>query len=388
MKKIIKLTYNVFIFTFIILNFAVFNNVINFANAVAAEENLTTARGMAVMEVSTGRLLYTKNENEQLPMASTTKIITAIVAIENNNDLSKIIEIEKDMTGIEGTSIYLKAGEHLSIEELLYGLMLRSGNDAAVSIAKATSGSVNAFVDLMNEFCKRIGANNTQITNPHGLPDDNHYTTARDLATISCYAMKNEKFANLVGTRQKTISNELNSVKKRILNNKNKLLKNMDNSTGIKTGFTKKAGRCFVGSAEKDGMEVVCVLLNCAPMFEECQSLLEKAFSEYKLVEVIKNDEIVGETKIIGGEKESVKVTTKTGAVVPLKVSEVDSVQTIFDFVKEINAPHDSSDAIGKFDIYASNNLIFSGKLYIIETANIRPKSFGEDIIKDFLHVG
>jgi len=321
-------------------------------------------------------------------MASTTKIITAIVAIENNNDLSKVVEIEKDMIGIEGTSIYLKEGEHLTIEELLYGLMLRSGNDAAIAIAKKTSGSVEKFVDLMNEFCKRIGANNTQITNPHGLPDDNHYTTAKDLAAISCYAMKNEKFAKLVGTRQKIISNELNSVKKRILNNKNKLLKNMDNSTGIKTGFTKKAGRCFVGSAEKDGMEVVCVLLNCTPMFEECQLLLDKAFSEYKLVEVIKNDEIVGETKIIGGEKESVKVTTKSGAVVPLKVSEIDSVQTIFDFAKEINAPHDSSDAIGKFDIYASNNLIFSGKLYIIETANIRPKSFGEDIIKDFLHVG
>jgi len=331
-------------------------------------------------------LLNSKNPDERLPMASTTKIITAIVAIENNDNLDKVIEIEKDMTGIEGTSIYLRAGEHLSIEELLYGLMLRSGNDAAVAIAKATAGSEENFVALMNDFCVSIGAKNTNVTNTHGLPDINHYTTARDLALISSYALRNEKFANIVKTRQKTISNELSQGKKRVLNNKNKLLKNMENATGIKTGYTKKAGRCFVGSAKRDDMEIVCVLLNCNPMFEECQSLLEKAFHDYKMVDVLSSNEVIGEINVIGGEKQKVKLTSKCGAYLPLRVSEIDTIETVFDIPSEIYAPHDKNVPVGKFDIYASKNLIFSGKIYIIESVEMKGQNFFEIIVKDFVH--
>ena len=339
------------------------------------------------METSTGRLLYSKNENEKLPMASTTKIITAIVAIENNEDLNRIVKIEKEMTGIEGTSIYLKEGEELSIEDLLYGLMLRSGNDAAVAIAIATSGSIDSFIDLANNFCNDLGASNTHIVNPHGLPSDEHYTTARDLALISSYALKNEKFAKIVNSKQKTIINHENIDKKRVLNNKNKLLKNMVNATGVKTGFTKKAGRCFVGSAKKDNMEVVCVLLNCSPMFEDCEVLLNLAFSEFKLVEVLKENEIVGEINVLNGEKEKVKLYTKTGAILPLKVDEIDGVQIIYDYEKQVNAPVKAGDEIGKFDIYAGNCLIFSNKIYIIENIDSKKQSLGEDVIKDFVHL-
>ena len=375
------------IFTLITFNFAFFHNYKFIVNAKNETNNLTSAKAMAVMEVSTGRILYSKNEEEKLPMASTTKIITTIVAIENNDNLEKIVEIENDCVGIEGTSIYLKAGEHLTIEELLYGLMLRSGNDAAVAIAKATSGSVENFMILANNFCKNIGANDTNLTNPHGLPDDNHYTTAKDLALISSYALKNEKFAKIVGSKQKIISNELSHGKKRILNNKNKLLKNMDNATGIKTGYTKKAGRCFVGSAQKDGMELVCVLLNCLPMFEECKLLLEKGFNEFKMVEVLKGDEVLGEINVTGSNNTSVKYAVKVDAVVPLKINEIDSIDIVYDLPSKISAPHDKSEPIGKFDIYASKNLIFSNKIYIIENVESKKQNMGENIIKDFVHL-
>lgn len=385
MKKISKILIFILFFSLFWGNFAFFNKINIIAKA--KEEQLTTAKAMAVMETSTGRLLYAKNQDEKLPMASTTKIITAIVAIENNLDLDRQILIEKDVTGIEGTSIYLKPGEQLSIKELLYGLMLRSGNDAALAIAKATTGSVDTFIDLANNFCERVGAKNTRLTNPHGLHDNNHYTTAYDLALISSYAMQNPEFAEIVSTKQKIIDNEHNLSKKRILNNKNKLLKNMDYATGIKTGFTSKAGRCFVGSAKKDDMEIVCVLLNCNSMFEECQVLLEKGFTEYKMVQAVMPNEIIGEAQVEGASKKSVKLTSKIGARVPLKVSEVDKIKIDYDYPKVLKAPIDTSTSIGKFDIYTDKDLIFSGKIYIIENVESKGENFEFDIIKDFVHL-
>jgi len=386
MKNNVKSVFLVIIFALVMLLNAEFIKMNNYF-AYAKNDVKTSAKAMLVMDVNSGRVLYSKNDNEKLPMASTTKIITAIVAIENNDDLERLVEIDDEMTGIEGTSIYLKKGEHLTIRELLYGLMLRSGNDSAIAIAKATSGSVDAFMDLANKFCKNIGACDTNLTNPHGLPDDNHYTTARDLALISSYAMKNVEFAKIVNTKQKTIQNELNSSKKRVLNNKNKLLKNMEIANGIKTGYTKKAGRCFVGSATYNDMTLVCVLLNCNPMFEECKMLLENAFSEYKNIELVKADEVVGELKVENGIKDTVKITAGTGAIVPLKVSEVDDVNIVYDVPACISDPFSAGDVVGKFDIYVSNHLIFSGKIYIIEDVYIKEPSVGNEIIKDFVHL-
>ena len=390
MKNKFVITISTIIILLIALLFAEIINVNNYENVYAKNsQELTSAKGMAVMEVSSKRVLYSKNEKEKMPMASTTKIITAIVVLENVDDISRVVQIDKSMTGIEGTSIYLKAGERLTIEELLYGLMLRSGNDAAVALAIATSGSVDKFVELMNKFCQKVGALDTNIKNPHGLPDDDHYTTAYDLALISSYALNNEKFANIVKTRQKIISNSLSSEENRVLINKNKLLKNMKYSTGIKTGYTKKAGRCFVGSAEREGMQIVCVLLHCRPMFEECQDLLERAFMEYKMIKVVDANNIVGESKILGGMKDSVKVATRKDVFLPIKVSEVDSVDIAYDFLHEINAPHSTFESVGKFDIYASKNLIFSDNLYIIENVEKRlVKRSGRDIVKNFVHAG
>jgi len=386
-KKINKISIYSIYLILLIINFAniIFMN--NYNIIYANNDNMTSAKAMVVMDISSNRVLYSKNMYEKLPMASTTKIITAIVAIENNNDLDRVIIIDKDSTKIEGTSIYLQENETLSLRELLYGLMLRSGNDAAVAIAKATSGSVDEFIAKCNEFCEKIGAKNTNLVNPHGLPNDNHYTTAYDLGLISSYALNNEEFAKIVSTKQKTVSNVLNNANNRVLYNKNKLLKNMDDATGVKTGYTRSAGRCFVGSAKRDNLHLVCVVLNCNNMFEESQRLLENGFNEFKMVDLLDANSIVGNVKLIGANKENVNVFTRNGVSLPLKVSEVDSVQIMYDIPDKINLPVTISDPVGKINIYINNNLIFSDNLYIIESVESKDNNASENIMRDFVHL-
>ncbi len=244
-----------------------------------------------VMEVSTNRILYGSNYNQKKYMASTTKILTAITIIENC-DLNDVVTVSNKTVGIEGSSIYLEEGEKLTVKELLYGLMLRSGNDCAETLAIHCSKSIENFACLMNETAKKIGANNSNFVNPHGLHNDNHYTSAYDLALISCYAMKNSDFRQIASTKSIKIPWTTRDYP-RILVNKNKMLKEFEGSTGIKTGFTKKAGRCLVSSCFRNGMEIVCVVLNCPPMFERSKELLTNSFSEYEMCSIFESDYIV-----------------------------------------------------------------------------------------------
>ena len=223
------------------------------------------SKGEVVMEVMSGRVLHEKNPDEKLPMASTTKIVTAITVIENC-DINNEIIVPESCTGVEGSSVYLKAGERYKIIDLLYGLMLRSGNDAAETLAVGVGGSREGFVKLMNETAKKAGAFDSAFKNPHGLPDKGHYTTASDLAKISCYAMKNDIFRKIVSEKTYTAT-ELTCGEKKIWKNKNKMLFNFEGANGIKTGYTVKAGRCLVSSAIRNGMELVAVVLDSPQMF-------------------------------------------------------------------------------------------------------------------------
>lgn len=232
----------------------------------------TSARGMCTLS-GDGRVLFCKDCDRQLPCASTTKILTAITAIENCGHLDIPIEIDPKSVGVEGTSIYLQKGEKLTIRELLYGLMLRSGNDAATAIALHVGKCAGKnFVELMNETAIKAGAVNSNFKNPHGLDQEGHYTTAKDLALISAYAMKNKTFCEIVSTKQTKISG---MAYPRVIKNKNRLLNGMENCVGIKTGFTKKAGRCYVGAIREDDLTVICCVLNCGPMFEEAAELMD-----------------------------------------------------------------------------------------------------------------
>ena len=235
-----------------------------------------------VINADSGEILFSKKENEQASIASLTKIITAITVIENC-DFEKQITITGDMVGVEGSSIYLKSGEKYKIKDLLYGLMLRSGNDAAVALALTVSESVNNFAILMNETAKSAGAVNSNFVNPHGLEQKGHYSTAKDLALITAYALKNELFSDIVSTKR-YVYEELSSGEKRVFINKNKLLSNFDGADGVKTGYTKYSGRCLVSSATRNGIRLICVVINCASTYERSAELLEKCFEKYPLL--------------------------------------------------------------------------------------------------------
>lgn len=269
--------------------------------SVSATGAYSSAKAMCTIDINSGRILYTKNADAQIPMASTTKIVTAITTIELAQEqgicLDEKIVINDKAIGIEGTSIYLQKGEQLSIRELLYGLMLRSGNDASMALALAVCKTNEEFCAKMQEVSQRVGAINSNYKNPHGLDEEGHYTTAYDLALITAYAMKNPVFAEIVKTKEIRIDGKEYP---RILQNKNRLLRQLDGCVGVKTGFTKKAGRCFVGARDYNGMTVVCVVLNCGPMFEESADIMKQADAEFTMRRLVGENQFIGDMQAIG----------------------------------------------------------------------------------------
>jgi len=364
MKTISKITMYVLFFVLAVL----FGSgiVATSANAEEIKEFETSAESMVVMETSTGRILASKDENKKLPMASLTKIITAIVAIENTADLDIPLEIPAEAQGIEGSSIYLRTGEHLSMRQLLYGLMLRSGNDAAVAISILCAGSVEEFMQKCNDFCKSIGAENTNLVTPSGLHNDNHYSTAKDLATISSYALKNDIFAKVVSTTETRIPNEKGKYDHRLLKNKNKFLTTFVGADGIKTGYTKKAGRCFVGSGTRDGMQVVCVLLNCRPMFEECKILCEQAFEKYSMQKVVASDNVF-ETTI---QDKTIYASPQKDIFYPLKDDEISSIELKETFDNDLSLPINDNQKVGIVEIFIDKNFILCDNIYSTESVD------------------
>ena len=335
---------------------------IDHKTAFASDFNYNTSSEI-VMEASTNRVLYANHIYEKKYMASTTKILTAIVVIENC-DLTETVEVGAKTVGIEGSSIYLEAGEKLTVKDLLYGLMLRSGNDCAETLAVHCAGSIEKFAELMNETAEKIGAKNSHFVNPHGLHDDNHYTTAYDLALISCYAIKNKDFKEIVSTQNVKIPFSTHNTF-RYLTNKNKMLKEFDGATGIKTGFTKKAGRCLVSSCNRGGMELISVVLNCGPMFERSKILLQNGFDDYKMYNLVESDNIIAFIPT-GNPEEKRGVYIKEDVIVPLTESEQKSVEIVYELPEIINSTAKKDEEIGFVKIYCKNNLIFSQKIYTI----------------------
>lgn len=359
--------YTCLFFVIIFLLTTVFGGIIlSLTPKVMAEGSYSSAKAMCVMETSSKRVLNSKNMDTKLAMASTTKIMTAITAIENCDDLDKTFEISPKAVGVPGTSLYLRKGEVFSTRDLLYGLMLISGNDASVAIGEHISGSVSEFVKLMNKTAKKIGAESSHFDNTHGLDSKTHYTTAYDLALITSYAMMNPTFKEIVSTKNAKITNT--DGKSRYLKNKNKLLNSFDGCNGVKTGFTDDAGRCFVSSAEREGMNVVCVVLNCGPMFEECSRFMEEAFASYKLYDITKFYNLPTEIKVTNGRQETVKVDTFGKYMYPLTENEKESVKIRYEIVKILEAPIEKGQQVGKVEIYIGKDLHFSEKIFTIES--------------------
>ncbi len=315
-----------------------------------------------VMELNSNRVLYEHNIHSKKFMASTTKILTALVVI-NNMNMSDIITVTSKTIGVEGSSIYLEEGEKLTVKELLYGLMLRSGNDCAETLAVSCAGSIEAFAKLMNECARDIGAKNSNFVNPHGLHDDNHYTTAYDLALISCEAMKNDTFREIVGTKSVDISFSTRDYNRHLVN-KNKMLKEFEGSTGIKTGFTKKAGRCLVSSCYRDGMELICVVLNSPQMFSRSKELLSGSFDKYNNYFLVESDNIIGFTS--DNSRENIPLYIKNDIYLPLTEAEYKSLRIVYDYPDKLDKELKSDDCVGFIRFFIENNLIFSEKIYTI----------------------
>ena len=342
----------------------IFSCILSPQNVIAEGE--TSAKAMVVIDANTKRVLKEKNKETELAMASTTKIMTALVTIKNVKNLDEIVNINDNAVGIEGTSMYLRKGEKLTVRELLFGLMLPSGNDAAMALAYHVGKSEENFVNMMNEQAKALNLKHTHFANPHGLDAEGHYTSAYDLAVIAAEALKFDAFKEIVTTKHIKVTGSKEN-EPRFLSNKNKLLKTLNGCNGVKTGFTDNAGRCFVGSCERDGLTLVCVVLNCGPMFEDCARLIEECFKKYKLREILlpyaESDEIAVEN----GEKLYVKTGTKHGFTYPLSDEEYLRLKIVKDCPESLQAPIKRDQIIGKIEIYLDNNLLFSENVYTIE---------------------
>lgn len=313
----------------------------------------TSAQAAVLMEKGSQRILYEKNKAAKLPMASCTKILTALVVVEHC-DINETVIVPQQAVGIEGSSIYLKCGEKLSVKELLYGLLLRSGNDSAVTLALHVSKNLDDFSKLMNETARECGALNSNFVTPHGLDAKGHYTTAEDLAKITCCALNNNTISEIVSSKKAEIGN-IDDGNFRILHNKNKLLKNYQFADGVKTGYTKKAGRCFVGSATNNGMQLVCVVLNCGPMFEETQALLTYGFDNFYLRTIVPKNKVFKETN---GDK-SIFYRCDRAVTYPLSS----------DGTEETDISYRLTENCGNFsklEISFKNKLLFCQKLSII----------------------
>ena len=288
-----------------------------------------SAQKAILLDAQTGRVLYEKDADSRSLIASTTKIMTALVICEHCNVLDRM-KIPKEAVGIEGSSMYLKEGDVLSIQELLYGLMLHSGNDAAVALAIYCAGTVEGFAQMMNDKARQLGLTGTHFENPNGLDSPGHYSTARDLAILTAYAMKNPIFYQTVSTKSVRVGD-------RSLSNHNKLLWRVDGADGVKTGYTKKAGRILVSSATREGRRLICVTINDGNDWADHASLLEKGFAEYSVRSLIRSGMCLGYATVFGGKEERVALITTEDFSFPL--AEGEEVQIVLSGPGFVYAP-------------------------------------------------
>ena len=333
-----------------------------------------SAKKAALLDVSSGRMLYENYAQDKSLIASTTKIMTALVICEQCNVLDRV-RIPKEAVGVEGSSIYLQEGEVLTVQELLYGLMLHSGNDAATALAIYCGGNLEGFVEMMNDKARALGLDGTHFSNPHGLDAPGHYSCAADLAKLSAYAMSNPIFAMTVSTKTVTVG-------QRHLRNHNKLLWRIEGADGVKTGYTKAAGRILVSSVSRQGRRLVCVTIDAPDDWNDHAKLLESAFHDYKPTCLIQAGQILGFVSVAGGDAGSVSLVAKDGFVYSL--AEGENVTVELPGIGYVYAPTKCNDSAGVAHILVNDKPVGSVELVFGETISApreQKKSFLERIL-------
>ena len=343
-----------------------------FAYSVSASGMPTvSARSAVLIDAESGQILYGKDENTRRGMASTTKIMTALVALEHSS-LDEVVIVAPEACGIEGSSIYLFPEEQITMETLLYALMLQSANDAAEAIAYAISGSVEGFVALMNEKADELGLSATHFDNPHGLDGETHYTTAYELAKIAAAALENETFRRIVGTEKKAIPLH-NGEATRLLVNHNRLVREYDDVIGVKTGYTRACGRTLVSAAEQNGVTLICVTLDDGNDWVDHRALLDYGFSLYETITLADIGEISYEIPVCGGVKASVMVENVEKITVSLP-KEHGEIRAVFELPRFVYGGIEKGRVLGTVRFFAEDTAIGSAPLVAKETVPASPK--------------
>ena len=334
----------------------------------------TNSRACVVIDRNTNTVLYGKNENQKRKMASTTKIMTATIIIENCN-LNETVEISKKAAGTGGSRLGLKTGDKITIRDLLYGLMMRSGNDSAVALAEYASGSIEGFAEKMNQKASDLGLNNTHFETPHGLDSDKHYTTAYELALLSNYALNNKIFAQIVGTKEYTIT--INGYPKQ-LSNTNELLGNLDGVYGIKTGFTNGANRCLVTACKRNNMDIICVVLGADTKkfrTQDSVKLINYIFDNFKPVNI---EKIINDNfekwknnylnKIIINKSYSknfdLRIDNIPNNIIPIRKDYIDLINVDINCPLYFEAPIYEKSKLGSINLNVSDTINFEYPIY------------------------
>ncbi len=328
-----------------------------------AEQTDVPAQAAYLIEANSGRVLYAKNEDARLPMASTTKIMTALLAVESGR-LRETVTVPDEAAGTEGSSMYLKAGEKLPLEDLVYGLMLTSGNDAAVAIACFLDGSTRAFADHMNARAKEMGLNDTHFVTPNGLHDPDHYTTAKDLALLGAAALENPFFAKIVRTQYR----KTEGTNPHTLKNKNRLLWEYEGGIGIKTGYTIAAGKCLVFAAERGELKLVGVVLNCPTMWNTAKSMLDAGFRDYRIRIFLSRDTVFA-LPVKNGVKKTLSAAPIADILYPTEIdgNETYSAETSFD---TLTAPIRAGQQVGTAALVRDGTVVKTVPIVACETVD------------------
>lgn len=359
-----------------------------------------------LIDAKTGAILAEKNANQKMYPASLTKIMTAILVIEMG-ELSDVIKVDDDTPyEIEGSHIALEPGETMTLKDMLYALLLPSANDAALALAKHYGGSEEQFVKLMNDKAKELGAYNTNFVNPHGLHDNNHYTTAADLALIAKYAMKNETFRKIVQTKKYEIKNTNKKKESRPLANLNKLICNSgygqiyvdgtyisplyEYATGIKTGYTPEAGNTLVASAEKNGTELIAVVMKgeSLEMYQDAHNLFNYGFNEYESATLINKNTFVENIKIKDGDSKEISAIAENGLTALIQKDLKGKIESKV-IVNEISLPLEKNDVVGKIEYTSGGKVI--GTVNLITPTQVKsikaPNTGFFSVIKKFVSI-
>lgn len=346
------------------------------AVSINAEGLSVSAKSAILIEVESGSVLYQRDAFTKRPMASTTKIMTALVAIEAG-DLDKLVKIDDRAIGVEGSSVYLAKGEVLSMRDLLYSLMLASANDAAAAIAYELAGSIDGFASLMNEKASKLGLLSTHFTNPHGLHDESHYTTAYDLARLTGYALKNPEFLDICSTKSIALPMDSGT---RYLTNHNKLLRLYKGCVGVKTGFTKSSGRCLVSAAERDGMTLIAVTLNASDDWNDHERMLDFGFERYCRITAYKKGEFTAELDVAGGNLNGAVVTNSRDISLFLKKFHGE-ISFKAEAIRPIFAPIERGKEIGRLIYYEDGREIASSPLITVTKVEKAQKKRGVSML-------